>query len=97
MQYASLTKEEMTAKFGGIFSIVPSGPERRQAGGHYGTMVFADGCFQKPVRRPDEVAFYEAGLCPSPLFLIFFLKRFHSFCSFFQPKRLNLRSSMKST
>lgn len=67
MQYASLTKEQLTAKFGGAFSITPSGPERRQAGGHYGTMLFKDGLFQKPVRRPAELAFYQAGLWPSLL------------------------------
>ena len=62
MQFASLTKEQLTATFGGVFSIVPSGPERRQAGGHYGTMHFKDGFFEKPVRRPSELAFYQAGL-----------------------------------
>ena len=62
MKYSTLSKEDLIAKFGGEFTITASGPERRQAGGHYGTMTYENGFFQKPVRKATEVTFYEAGL-----------------------------------
>ena len=70
MQYATLSKDELTAKFGGVFSITASGPERRQAGGHYGTMTYENGVFVKPVRKTTELVFYEAGLSFFSTFLL---------------------------